>query len=305
MHFPNWLRVHAEICEAIEHGKPVVALESTLISHGLPWPTNLETALASEQAIRDVGAVPAAIAVIDGVPTIGLDQEQLKFLATATGIRKASRRELAPAMALKHHAATTVAATMFLADKAGIRFFATGGIGGAHRDSDQDFDISADLIELSQTPVMVVCAGAKSILDLPKTLEILETLSVPVIGYRTDKLPAFYLTHVDLPVPCRVDHALTAARVFKTHLLLEGKGAILAQSPPPELAIDPIVFQNWCEIAFAEAQKAKISGAATTPFLLKKLAELSQGKTLGVNQALIVSNAKLAAEVAVAFNECG
>ena len=305
MQFPDWLQIQPTVRQEIEAGRPVVALESTLISHGLPWPTNLETAREAEQAVREAGATPATIAVLNGVPTVGLSDEQLRFLATEKGIHKASRRDLATAMALSQHAATTVAATMFLASKAGISVFATGGIGGAHHDSEQDFDISADLIELARTPVLVVCAGAKSILDLPKTLEILETLSVPVIGYRTDWLPAFYLTKVNLPVPARVEDPQTAARLFAAHRKLEGGGAILAQSPPADVAIDPVEFQNWCDVAFADARRNQIAGPATTPFLLKRLAELSEGKTLTVNRALIVANARLAAETAVALIACG
>ena len=305
MVFPDWLTVSADVQAALEAGQPVVALESTLISHGLPWPTNLRTAMDAEAAVRQTGGTPATIAVINGRPTVGLTPVQLEEFATAPGIRKASRRDLPAAMALGQHAATTVAATMFLAHQARISVFATGGIGGAHRDSGQDFDISADLVELARTPVLVVCAGAKSILDLPRTMEILETLSVPVIGYRTDWLPAFYLTHAPLRVPARADEPALAAKMFAWHRTLGGGGAVLAQGPPEDVAIDPAEFQGWCGEAEKEAAEQAVSGAAITPFLLKRLAELSGGKTLRTNQALIVANARLAAEVAVALNACG
>ncbi|WP_020468602.1 pseudouridine-5'-phosphate glycosidase [Zavarzinella formosa] len=303
MVFPDWLAIHPTVRTALETGRPVVALESTLISHGLPWPTNLATAMESEDAIRAAGVTPATIAVWNGVPTIGLFEHQLREFATTAGILKASRRDLPTAMAKGLHAATTVAATMFLARQAGISIFATGGIGGAHRDSGQDFDISADLVELARTPVLVVCAGAKSILDLPRTLEILETLSVPVVGYQTDLLPGFYLSNVNLPVPARVDDPAMAARLFMAHRKLGGGGAVLAQSLPTEVAIDGDEFQGWCEIAEREATEKQVTGASVTPFLLKRIAELSAGKTLRANQALIVANARLAALVATALSE--
>ena len=212
---PDWLTVSDEVRAAVADGRPVVALESTLIAHGLPWPVNLETARESEAAVRAGGAVPATIAVLHGVPTVGLSDAQLEDLARAPNVRKASRRDLGAAVALKQHAATTVSATMALAHAAGIRVFATGGIGGAHR-GEEPFDISADLTELARTPVLVVCAGAKSILHLPRTLEILETLGIPVVGYRTDAFPAFYVRgHVPVPsVSSRVESAPDAAALF-------------------------------------------------------------------------------------------
>jgi len=305
VYFPDWLSVHPTVREALARGRPVVALESTLISHGLPWPTNLETAMEAEAAVRGAGAVPATVAVWHGVPSVGLNPEQIRAFAETPGIIKASRRDLPTAMAKGVHAATTVAATMFLAHQAGIAVFATGGIGGAHKDTGQPFDVSADLTELARTPVLVVCAGAKSILDLPRTLEILETLSVPVIGYRTAIFPAFYVADSGLPVPATVDDASTAANLFAHHLKLNGGGAVLAQAIAADVAINADEFEQWRAVADRDARDQRVSGAAVTPFLLKRIAELSAGKTLRANRALIVANARLAARVAVALSGRG
>jgi pseudouridine-5'-phosphate glycosidase len=319
-----WLTGSAEVVAALADGRPVVALESTLIAHGLPWPTNLETAREAEAVVRAAGAVPATIAIWHGVPTVGLSDAQLAELAQAKGVLKASRRDIGAAVGLKRLAATTVSATMALAHAAGVRVFATGGIGGAHRsefgtrnsergmenNADSEFriphselrvsdDISADLTELSRTPVLVVCAGAKSILDLPRTLEILETLGVPVLGYRTDEFPAFYVSVAKLPVSCRVEAATEAAAVFAAHVQMGGSGAVLARSCPDEAAIPAAEFHEWLRKAEEDAQEARVSGPRITPFLLKRLAELSGGRTLIANRALIVANARLAAEVAV------
>jgi pseudouridine-5'-phosphate glycosidase len=298
---PEWLTVSDEVRLATGAGQPVVALESTLIAHGLPWPVNLETARASESAIRASGAVPATIAVLHGVPTVGLSDAQLEALARGPGVRKASRRDLGAAVALKQHAATTVSATMALAHAAGIRVFATGGIGGAHREA-EPFDISADLTELARTPVLVVCAGAKSILHLPRTLEILETCGVPVVGYRTDSFPAFYVgDHAPLPVSARVDSPPEAAALFAAHVRMGGGGAVLAQPCPVEVAVSAAEFTHWLTEAEAAARAAGVTGAKVTPFLLARLAELSSGRTLAANRALVVANARLAAEVCAAL----
>ena len=305
MQFPDWLAVRPAVRDAVAAGRPVVALESTLISHGLPWPTNVETATEAEEAVRAAGAVPATVAVWNGVPTVGLDAGQIRAFAETPDIMKASRRDLAVAMAKKVHAATTVAATVFLAHHAGVPVFATGGIGGAHKDTGQPFDISADLTELARIPVLVVCAGAKSILDLPRTLEILETLSVPVIGYRTATFPAFYLLDSGLPVPATVEDAATAAGVFANHRNLGGGGAVLAQAIATDVAVDPKEFEAWRAIADREAHEQGVTGAGVTPFLLKRIVELSGGKTLRANRALIVANATLAADVAVALSGRG
>ena len=295
----KWLAVADEVREAVLCRRPVVALESTLIAHGLPWPTNLETARQAEATIRERGAVPATIAVLDGFPTVGLNAEQLERVARADGIRKAGRRDLAPAVALGQTAATTVSATMALAHAAGIRFFATGGIGGAHRES--NFDISADLLELARTPVLVVCSGAKSILDLPRTLEILETNGVPILGYRTAEFPTFYTAGFSGCVSARVETPEEAAAVFAAHLQLGGGGTVLAQPCPAELAVDAEAFNRALAEAEFDATAEGIGGADVTPFLLARIAELTNGKTLVANQALIVNNARLAAETAVAF----
>ncbi len=293
----SWLTVSAEVAAAVAAGRPVVALESTLIAHGLPWPTNLETARDAESAVRAGGAVPATVAVWYGVPTVGLTDEQIAELARASGVVKASRRDLGAAVGLKQLAATTVSATMALAHAAGVRVFATGGIGGAHREA-EPFDISADLTELARTPVLVVCAGAKSILHLPRTLEILETLGVPVLGYRTDEFPAFYVSQSKLPVSCRVESAGEAARVFAAHVRMGGGGAVLARPCPEDVAIPAAEFHGWLAQAEKDASAAGVSGAKITPFLLARLAELSSGRTLVANRVLIVANARLAAETA-------
>ncbi len=293
------LHISDEVRAAQADGRPVVALESTLIAHGLPWPVNVETARESEAAIRQIGAVPATIAVLGGVPTVGLMDSQIEELARATDVRKASRRDLGAAVALQQTAATTVSATMTLAHTAGIRVFATGGIGGAHPGA-EPFDISADLMELARTPVLVVCAGAKSILHLPRTLEILESYGVPVIGYRTAEFPAFYLRdHMPpLPVSARVDAPDMAAALFAAHVRMGGGGAILAQPCPSADAVSQADFHQWLAEAERAADAAGATGPKLTPFLLAHLAELSDGQTLAANRALIVTNARLAAEVA-------
>jgi pseudouridylate synthase len=298
MTIPDWLTISGEVLAALLERRPVVALESTLIAHGLPWPVNLETARAAEQTVRDAGAVPATIAVWKGAPTVGLSAEELEALAQSKDVLKASRRDLARAVEEPRTAATTVAATMHLAHAAGIQVFATGGIGGAHRDAAQSFDVSADLMELSRTPVLVVCAGAKSILDLPRTLEIVETLGVPVVGYRTDRFPGFYVRDTGLPVSARVDDAPAAARLFAAHLRIGGSGVVLAQPVAEEVALSSEEVQTAVGQAHADAASQGVTGAALTPFLLARMAELTGGKTLRANQALIVANAQLAAGVA-------
>ena len=329
---PSWLSVSEEVAAALAVGRPVVALESTLIAHGLPWPANLETARESEAAVRAAGAIPATVAVMHGVPTVGLTAAQLEELARAPGVLKASRRDLGAVVGLKRLAATTVSATMALAHAAGVRVFATGGIGGVHRmecgmrnaecgmgEKDMarpgfefriphsafriqgEWDVSADLTELSRTPVLVVCAGAKSILDLPRTLEVLETLGVPVLGYRTETFPEFYVRREagGLPVSARVESAEEAAAVFDAHVRLGGAGAVLAQPCPADVAVSADEFDAALAVANGEAERAGVAGPRLTPFLLKRLAELTGGLTLAANRALIVRNATLAAEVAV------
>ena len=296
---PEWLRIGENVQSALAAGRPVVALESTLIAHGLPWPLNVETARESEAAVRAAGATPATIAVLDGVPTVGLTDTQLQDVARLPEVRKASRRDLGAAVALKHNAATTVSATMALAHAAGIRVFATGGLGGAHREGDP-FDVSADLAELARTPVLVVCAGAKSILHLPRTLEVLETCGVPVAGYRTDAFPTFYVRDHGpaLPISARVDSPQDAAALFEAHVRMGGGGVVLAQPCPEKVAIPAAEFEVWRADAEQEVRAQGVSGARVTPFLLARIAARSGGRALAANRALIVANARLAAEVA-------
>ncbi|HEV3259740.1 MAG TPA: pseudouridine-5'-phosphate glycosidase [Gemmataceae bacterium] len=298
---PSLLDVRPEVAAALSAGRPVVALESTLIAHGLPWPVNHETARAAEAAVREEGAVPATVVVWQGRPTIGLSAAEIETLAKGKDVLKASRRDLAAAVAQRRTAATTVAATMVIAHHAGIRLFATGGIGGAHRGSAHLWDISADLLELARTPVAVVCAGAKSVLDIPRTLEILETHGVPVLGYGTDQFPAFFMASSNEPVSARVDSAEQAAAVLAAHWALGGAGVVLAQPVAASAALEPGELDAALEQAESHATEAGVRGPALTPFLLNRLAQLTQGKTLQANQALVVANARLAAQVARAL----
>lgn len=301
MDIASILDVRPEVAEAVRRGRPVVALESTLVAHGLPWPLNLETARAAEAIIRAEGAVPATIAVWKGKPTIGLGEDELGELAQSEQVLKASRRDLPFAMVHEKTASTTVAATMFLAHLAGIRLFATGGIGGAHGDS-HPWDISADLTELARTPVAVVCAGAKSILDIPRTLEILETQGVPVVGYGTDEFPAFYVHSSGEEITARVDNARQAADLFRFHWTMGGGGIVLAQPVDKHIALDPEDFVTALSSAEQQAVGIGVRGKELTPFLLGRLAEITEGQTLRANHALILANARLAAQVARAFS---
>lgn len=294
------LDIHPDVAVALGQGRPVVALESTLIAHGLPRPLNWQTACQAEAAVRAAGAVPATICVWQGRPTVGLSAAQLEELAHRDDVLKASRRDLAAAVARGQTAATTVAATMHLAHLAGIRVFATGGIGGAHR-GETDWDISADLVELARTPVAVVCAGAKSILDLPRTLEILETLGVPVVGYGTDEFPAFYVRSSGERLSARVDTPEEAARLLDAHWQLGGAGVVLAQPLPADAAMDSVAFEAALRQAEAQAREKDVRGPALTPFLLARLAEVTKGQTLQANLALILANATLAAQVSARY----
>jgi len=296
------LRVRPDVAEALRERRPVVALESTLIVHGLPWPLNLETAQAAEAAVRREGAVAATIAVWEGVPTIGLDEPQLARLAQERDAIKASRRDLGFAVARKLTAATTVAATMLLAHRAGIRLFATGGIGGAHRGA-HAWDISADVTELAKTPVAVVCSGAKSVLDIPRTLEILETQGVPVVGYGTDQFPAFYVPSSDERVSARVDAPRQAADLLRAHWALEGAGVVIAQPVDKHVALDPNAFMHALSHAEQQAMGVGVRGKELTPFLLGRIAEITEGQTLKANHALVVANARLAAQIARCLGE--
>ena len=299
------LDISPEVKAALEAGKPVVALESTIISHGMPYPKNVETALLVEQTIRSNGATPATIAVIGGRLKAGLSREEIEYLGkTGRGVAKASRRDLPALAARKADGATTVATTMIIARMAGIKIFATGGIGGVHRGAEVTMDISADLEELAQTPVMVVCAGAKSILDLGLTLEYLETKGVPVIGYGTEELPAFYTRQSGFGVDYRVDSPAELAAMFRAQRELDYKGGMLVTNPiPEEYAMDKQVIDAAIEQALQEAKAQGIHGKETTPFLLAKVVELTGGDSLESNIKLVLNNAKVAAQTAKALCE--
>lgn len=295
------LDIHPEVGDALAAGRAVLALESTAIAHGLPWPDNLETAQRMLAAARAAGTVPAVIAVLDGRIRIGVGEADLERLARGSGMAKLSRRDLAIATAQGGDGATTVSATMVCAALAGIGVFATGGIGGVHRGAAETFDLSADLAELARTPVTVVCSGAKSILDLPKTREMLETLGVPVLGWRTDVLPAFHARTTDLAVDTRVDDAEAAAAVIRAQRQLGLASGLLVVNPVPEAAaLDSTTVEAWIAEAARDAASAGIAGKALTPFLLSRLAALSGGATLAANTALLESNAAVGAEIAVA-----
>ena len=293
-----------EVAAAREAGRPIVALETTLIAHGLPRPRNLETARALEAVVREAGAVPATIAIMHGRIRIGLEPDQLAEIATAEGVMKVSRRDLPACIAQGRPGATTVAGTMIAAHMAGIRVFATGGIGGVHRGAERDFDVSADLEELARTPVVVVCAGAKSILDLPKTLEVLETKGVPVCGWRTDEFPAFYCRSSGLAVPLRCDDVNTMARGLEIQRRLGFPGGSLIVNPIPAAAAMPEeLIEAAIHDALEVAARAGIGGKDVTPFLLARIVELTHGKSVDANVALVMSNARLAAELAIALGE--
>ena len=296
----KYLDISPEVRAALDEGLPVVALESTIISHGMPYPKNVETALLVEQTIRDNGAVPATIAVIGGRLKAGLSHEEIEYLGkTGRGVAKASRRDLPALVARGADGATTVTTTMIIAHMAGIRVFATGGIGGVHRGAEVTMDISADLEELAQTPVMVVCAGAKSILDLGLTLEYLETKGVPVIGYGTDELPAFYTRHSGFGVDYRVDSPEELAAMFRAQRELDYKGGMLVTNPIPEqYAMDKAVIDKAIEQALAECKAQGVHGKETTPFLLARVVELTGGDSLESNIQLVLNNAAVASKTA-------
>ena len=299
----KYLDIHPEVAAALAEGKPVVALESTIISHGMPYPQNVETALAVEQIIRDNGAVPATIAIIGGRLKAGLTAEEIEYFGKkGQAIHKASRRDLAVLCARGEDGATTVTTTMIIAHMAGIKVFATGGIGGVHRGAETTMDISADLEELGQTPVMVVCAGAKSILDLGLTLEYLETKGVPVIGYGTETLPAFYTRESDFGVDYRIDTPEELAAAFKAgHEMGLKSGMLVANPIPEEFAMPRAVIDAAIEQAVGECVAKGIKGKETTPFLLARVAELTGGDSLASNIQLVFNNARLAAKTAVVY----
>jgi pseudouridine-5'-phosphate glycosidase len=299
----QYLDIHPEVAQALAEGKPVVALESTIISHGMPYPQNVETALNVEEIIRQHGAVPATIAIIGGRLKAGLSREEIEYFGKkGQAIHKASRRDLAVLCARGEDGATTVATTMIIAHMAGIKVFATGGIGGVHRGAETTMDISAGLEELAQTPVMVVCAGAKSILDLGLTLEYLETKGVPVIGYGTEELPAFYTRQSGFKVDYRIDTPAELAAAFKASHAMGLPGGMLVTNPiPEEYSMPADVINAAIDQAIAEANTKGIHGKATTPFLLARVAELTGGDSLASNIRLVYNNAKVAALTAVEY----
>ena len=300
-----YLDIAPEVQRALAEGKPVVALESTIISHGMPYPKNVETALLVEQTIRENGAVPATIAVIGGRLKAGLSREEIEYLGkTGRGVAKASRRDLPALVARGADGATTVATTMIIANMAGIRIFATGGIGGVHRGAETTKDISADLEELASTPVMVICAGAKAILDLGLTLEYLETKGVPVIGYGTEELPAFYTRESGFGVDYRVDSPAELAAVYRAQRALDYKGGMLVTNPiPAEYAMDKQIIDAAIEQALRESVEQGVKGKDVTPFLLARVVELTGGDSLESNIQLVLNNARLAARTAAALAE--
>ncbi len=303
MNLNKFLDVKPEVAQAIAEGKPVVALESTIISHGMPYPQNVETALKVEEIIRQNGAVPATIAIIGGRLKAGLTPEEIEYFGKkGQAIAKASRRDLAVLCARGEDGATTVTTTMIIAHMAGINVFATGGIGGVHRGAETTMDISADLEELAHTPVMVVCAGAKSILDLGLTLEYLETHGVPVIGYGTEELPAFYTRKSGFSVDYRIDTPEELAAAFKAQNDMGLGGGMLVTNPiPEEYSMDPVVINKAIDEAINECKAKGIHGKATTPFLLARVAEITGGDSLASNIQLVFNNAKVAALTAKAY----
>lgn len=297
---PPYYSVSEQVSQALRQHLPVVALESAVITHGLPRPQNMELALAVEQEVRSVGALPATVALVDGKVRVGLTREEIERLSYETNTRKISLRDYGIAIARGECGGTTVAGTLRAAHDVGIPVFATGGIGGVHRGN--PFDISADLIELSRTPVIVVCAGAKAILDLPATVEYLETMGVPVIGLGTDTFPAFYSTSSGLPVNVRVDTPGEVAAIARAHWDFGMTSGILVTVPPPEeLALPVDVVEKEIQQAVKEAEAQNIHGAKVTPFLLSRMAELSGGASMEVNLALLRKNASVAAQIAAAF----
>ena len=303
----RYLDISPEVKAALDAGKPVVALESTIISHGMPYPQNVETALRVEQTIRENGATPATIAIIGGKLKAGLTPDEIEYLGKkGTGVTKASRRDLPVLVAKGEDGATTVTTTMIIAAMAGIRIFATGGIGGVHRGAETTMDISADLEELAMTPVMVICAGAKSILDLGLTLEYLETKGVPVIGYGTEELPAFYTRRSGFKVDYRIDTPEELARSFKAKLDMGLKGGMLVTNPIPEqYSMDENYINAAIDKAVAKSVELGIKGKATTPFLLAEIKDITGGDSLDANIELVLNNARLAAKTAVEMVKLG
>lgn len=296
------VKISNEVKEALKNKMPVVALESTIISHGMPYPQNVKTALNVERIVRENGAIPATIGIIDGVPVIGMSNDEIELFGKQKGIEKVSRRDLPVIMAKKLWGATTVATTMILAAYAGIEIFVTGGIGGVHKGAPETFDISADLQELAKTNVTVVCAGAKAILDLPLTLEYLETYGVPVLGYKSSNLAAFYSKDSGLPLDYKMDDATEIAKTIKYKREMKLDGGILISNPiPDEYSLDNAYINKYIEKALESAKEQNIKGKAITPFLLKAISEATNNKSLEANIALIYNNAKIGAMIACEY----
>ncbi len=299
------VRVNPEVEKALKEHKPVIALESTIISHGMPYPQNVETAMKVESIIREHGGVPATVGLVDGEGVVGLTPEEIEEMGKrGMSIPKVSRRDLPMIIAEKSWGATTVATTMILASMAGVEFFVTGGIGGVHRGAESTFDISADLEELGRTNVTVICAGAKAILDLPKTLEVLETKGVPVLGYKTSELPAFYTRTSGLKVDYAIKDAKDAANIVKAKRNLGLNGGILITNPIPEqYSMDPEVINKVIDEAIKEMDEKGIKGKQCTPFLLAKIAEITEGKSLAANIQLVFNNAAVGTEIAKEYSK--
>jgi pseudouridylate synthase len=300
-HPSSYITLSDEVQAALQQQRPVVALESTVIAHGLPYPANIEVAQAMEAAIRAEGAIPATVGILNGKIVIGLTQDEIQYLGTARDILKVSRRDLAVTLAMRQPGATTVAGTMLCASMVGIRFFATGGIGGVHRGAETSMDISADLTELSRTPVLVVCAGAKSILDLDLTLEYLETQGVPVIGWQTDEFPAFYVRSSGRRLAHRVDDVATIAAIARVQWECQLQGLVVGCPIPEQYAMDPGPLEAATGEALRLARKQGIRGSATTPFLLAHVAKVTAGESVEANKALLINNAQMAARFAQAY----
>jgi len=302
--FIDYLDINKEVLDGLRYYNPIVALESTIISHGMPYPENIETALSLEKIVRDNGAIPATMGIIKGRIKIGLTREEMEFLATSKDVVKTSRRDIPYVAGLGLSGGTTVAATMIFSQYAGIRIFATGGMGGVHRGADRSFDISADLTELSITNVAVVCAGVKAILDIGLTLEQLETLGVPVIGYGTDDFPAFYTRSSGFKVPMRVDTPQDCAKILKSKWDLKLDGGVIVANPiPAQYEAQRDNIDKAIELALFEADKNGITGKDVTPYLLDKVKEITAGESLAANIALVKNNAMLGAKIAVEYSK--
>lgn len=302
--YNQYLEITKEVKQALEENKPVVALESTIISHGMPYPENVKMAKKVETIIRNEGAVPATIAIMNGKIKIGLTDEDLEILAKSKDVAKVSRRDLATIIAKKTLGATTVASTMICAEMAGIQFFVTGGIGGVHRGYENTLDVSADLEELSQTNVNVICAGAKAILDLPRTMEYLETKGVTVVGYKIKVLPAFYTRESDISLHHHVNNTFELAEMIYTKNQLNLKGGVLIVNPiPKEYSLDNSYINSIIDKAIEDSVKENVLGKDVTPFLLKRIVEETKGKSLEANLALVYNNAKIGAQLAKSYSE--